>query len=323
MFAKSAEQPPPYRYRLYGNSIKSHWPLPLAESSNPTSDPVELVEAPPSFFAEVAREVAEKPKVADWYFETCLRDGSIYLRWSGMFEFLVSADGHLVTACLERECSYEALMTYLLGQVLSFVLIKRGLDPLHCTAVLVNGGVVGILGDSGYGKSSLAAAFLDSGYPIVTDDLLVIQERNSNLSVYPGIPRIKLFPEIANVFLGSKCMGTPMNPITNKLIIPLDDTQAYRELAPLKRLYVLTRPARAVKSKRVTMRLLSRRLTLVALLRSAFNSFLVDRARLQKQFDLYGRIASTVPVKMIRYARTVTAAPTARDAILADLGEGH
>ena len=309
----------PFMYGLYGLSIKSHWPLPCGGSQNSSSEVIELVKESTTYFSQFAHETAERRNGDDPYLESCLADGSVYLRWHGMFEFLVSSDGSRITASLNREYSSEALMTYLLGQALSLALIKKGFDPLHSTAVLVDGSVVGILGGSGYGKSSLAAAFLQSGFPIVTDDLFVVQENESRLCIYPGVPRLKLFPEIAQVFLGSQHTGPPMNSLTHKLIIPLNDSQVYGKIAPLGRLYVLTRPLMAAKFKRVTIRNLSKRLAFVALLRNTFATILVDSVRIRKQFELYTRIASTVPVKMIGYARTVTAAAMARDAILQDL----
>jgi len=88
-------------------------------------------------------------------------------------------------------------------------LLKQGIEPLHCTAVVVNGGAVGFLGDCGYGKSSLAAAFLQAGYPLLTDDLLVLKEEGRHFLAYPSFPRIKLFPEMAEAFLGDRVAATP------------------------------------------------------------------------------------------------------------------
>lgn len=280
---------------------------------------VELVEAPEGFFAEAAREAAWDSNSTEWL-QTRLGDGSTYLRWSGVFECLISADAGRVTACRTADVSYEALLTYLLSEALSFALLKKGFDPLHGTAVMVDGGVVGFLGDSGYGKSSLAAAFLQAGYRIVTDDLLVVAEQQGGLWVYPGIPRLKLFPEIAEVFLGPEVVGIPMNPLTRKLVIPLDSGRCHLELAPLSALYVLTRPSKHVGSTRVTIRSLPKRLGFIGLVRNAFNTLVVDPARLRQQLSLNAHIASTIPIKMLSYPRTIAAAPSARDAILADLG---
>jgi len=273
---------------------------------------VELVEAPAAFFGAAAYEASRHPNAGQWFQQVRLRDGSVYLRWSGLFEFLVSVDATHLTVCRNDNISDEALFTYLLGHVLSFALMERGLDPLHATAVMVNGGVVGFLGNSGYGKSTLAGAFLQAGYPIVTDDLLVISGNETGLSVHPGIPRIKLFPEIASIVLRSQAAGTPMNPLTRKLVIPLDRSHAHQEVARLKALYVLAHPSVSKHSTRVVVRRLSQRLGMLALLKNTFNRFVVEPPRLHRQFDLNGQIVSTVPIKMLSYARNLTSMAAAR-----------
>ena len=63
----------------------------------------------------------------------------------------------------------------MLGQALSFALIERGFEPLHGTAVVVDGVAAVFLGGSGCGKSSLAASFLATGHRVLTDDLLIVQ----------------------------------------------------------------------------------------------------------------------------------------------------
>lgn len=306
-------------YRLYGLCVKSQWWLPYCECGEADSPTVELVEGPALLFQEAVQQAAAKLRAAEWFQYTCLRDGSHYLRWSELFEFLVSADGCQIAGRPLTHVSFEAFHTYLLGVVLSFSLVRRGLDPLHATAVVVDGGAVGFLGDTGYGKSSLGGAFIQIGYPVLTDDLLVLREGDHGFSVYSGPPRIKLFPEIARNLLGEQATGIPMNPLTCKLVIPLDRHQSHQAAVPLKTLYVLTRPEAHARSKRVTLRRVSQHSAFLALLKSAFNTEIIDSERLRRQFLLCTRIASTVPVKLLSYPRSLASLPLVREAILSDL----
>lgn len=306
-------------YRLYGVCVRSQWRLPYVECAEAEPPAVELVEGPALLFEEAVQQAAEKPHVADWFQHTCLRDGSHYLRWSELFEFLVSADGCRIAGHPLTHVAFEAFHTYLLGMVLSFSLVKRGLDPLHATAVVIDGGAVGFLGDTGYGKSSLGGAFIQIGYPVLTDDLLVLRERDQGFSAYSGPPRIKLFPEIARNLLGEQVTGVPMNPLTRKLVIPLDRHQSHQAAVPLKTLYVLTRPKARARSERVTLRRLSQRGAFLALLKNAFNTDIIESERLRRQFLLCARIASTVPMKLLSYPRSLASLPLVREAILSDL----
>jgi hypothetical protein len=89
----------------------------------------------------------------------------------------------------------------MLGQALSFALVKQHLEPLHATVVEIEGEGVAFLGGSAFGKSTIAASFLSAGHRLLTDDLLVLQERAGTIWAYPGPPRIKVFPDVAGRFL--------------------------------------------------------------------------------------------------------------------------
>ncbi len=306
-------------YHLYGLCLRSAWPLPCPEGTGPGLAEVELFEGPASLFSAVSGEAARGSAGEEWFRHVRSPDGSEYLRWSGLFEFLVSADGGRIACHPLNGTAHEAFHAYLLGQVLSFALLKQGIEPLHSTAVVIDGGAVGFIGDCGYGKSTLGAAFLQAGHPLLTDDLLVVKEAGHGFSAYPGPPRIKLFPEIAKNVLGEQVKGTPMNNLVPKLIIPLDRDRSYEAVAPLKAIYVLTRPGAASRCERVTVRRLSQRRAFLELLKNTFNTIIVEAERLKGQFGLATGVASKVPIKLLSYPRTLHSLPSVREAILSDL----
>ncbi len=308
---------PQRRYQLYGLRLKSPWRLPCAGESGSELADVELFEVPSSFL-RAAREATRPGSPDDWFRHVRLADGSDYVWWSGLFEFLVAPDGRRIACRALNGVSRDAFHTYLIGQVLSFALVKQGIEPLHATVVVVNEQAVAFLGDCGYGKSSLAAAFLQAGHPLLTDDLLVLKEEGHRFHAYPGPPRIKLFPEIANSLLGEGIKGTPMNNLTPKLVIPLDDHWSHRGAAPLKALYVLAPAGPASRCERVTIRLLSQRRAFLELLKNSFNCIVIEPERLKRQFLLATRLASEVPIKLLSYPRTLTLLPLVREAILSD-----
>jgi hypothetical protein len=82
----------------------------------------------------------------------------------------------------------------LLGAVLADVLLSLGQLPLHASAVQVDGGVAALVGKSGQGKSTLAAALEAQGAQIHSDDLLAVQP--ANLLVHYGLGRVKLNPDV-------------------------------------------------------------------------------------------------------------------------------
>jgi hypothetical protein len=302
--------------QLYGLRLRSALALPRARRGARGPADVAIVRGRAAPFAALRRALAP-PLAGTWFEERVLPDGRRYLRWAGLFEFIVAADGRRIVA---RRLAPAARMprafeTYLLGQVLSFALIARGLEPLHATAVVVGGGAVGFLGDCGRGKSTLGAAFVHAGHPLLTDDLLVLRPDGGRFSAAAGPPRLKLFPKPARRVLGDGLRGTPMNGRGGKLVFPLG-AHATREAAPLRALYVL-RPRRTGGA--VVIRPLSPRRAFVELTRNTFNACVLDAARLARQFDLAARVAAAVPVKTLTYPRGLDRLAAVRAAVEADV----
>jgi hypothetical protein len=192
----------------------------------------------------------------------------------------------------------------------------RGVEPLHATAVVVDRGAIAFLGDSGYGKSSLGAGFVREKYPLLTDDVLVLKQRGQDLLAYPGMPRIKLFPEMCgSMFQG--CEGTPMNRWTRKTIFALSAQQHQLSAIPLRTLYVLSPPGN--RPRKVTLRRMSERKAFLSVLKNTFNDLLLSPRRLKRQFEFAASIAAHVPVKALSYPKTLTALPAVVEAVLSDL----
>jgi hypothetical protein len=319
-----AWQGPPCCYRLYGLLLRSVLPLPGPEFAGSRSAAVEVFHGSASLFSRVQRKAGISPERGDWFAHARLSDGSDYLRWSGLFEFLVSADGRRIACRALNDTSHESFQTYLVGQVLSFALLRQGIEPLHSNAVVINGEAVAFLGDCGYGKSSLGATFLQVGYRLLTDDLLVLKEEMDRFMVYPGPPRIKLFPEIAKSLLGERVSGTPMSNQTPKLVIPLaqNETVSAECVFPLRAIYVLVPPRASSRSHKITIRKLSPRRAFLELIKNTFNATVVEPGRLKCQFMLATRLAARVPVKSLSYPRTLARLPAVREAVRSDLSNG-
>jgi hypothetical protein len=248
-----------------------------------------------------------------------LPDGHTFIRWPRRFEFLISPDGRGIAARGLGQDSREAFHTFLLGQALSYALIRQRVEPLHATVMEVDGAAVAFLGDSGYGKSSLAAALLAGGFRLLTDDLLVVTPNGAGFVAHPGPPRIKLYPRIARRFLGSKVRGKRIVRGEPKLVIPLDGKQVAGEATHLRALYIIAPGGRARATDRIMIRRLSARASCVELLRSTFNTAVTDPDRLARQFQQATSLASRLPVRLISYPRRLALLPRVCNAILSDL----
>lgn len=307
-----------FHYSVYGISLKSEFELALPEyTDGPGFAEIEIATADTAALAETIRG-CELQHRDDWYHYAHLDDGSSYVRWDDLGEFWVSSGGRRVLCARSPRATAESFHVYLLGQAISFALLKSGFEPLHATAVEVDGGAAAFLGRSGYGKSSMAACFLAAGHTLLTDDLLLFQPRSHGIGfeVYPGPPRLKLFPSIARRFLG-KSGGEPMNLFTQKMVIPFDHSKA-RPL-PLKAIYALSSPQENRRARKIEIEALSPRDAFLALVKSTFNTVVVDAARLQRQACEASRLVGMVPIKKLKYPRGLKHLPALREAIVADL----
>jgi hypothetical protein len=310
-----------YTYALYGLSLRSEWALPCCEGTEAALPRVDLFEGPAHLFSAASAETEKRAKGPRWAHYLALPDGSEYLRWSRLFEFLVSPDGSWIAGRPLADASSEVFQTYLLGQVLSHALIKLGFEPIHATVVEMGGEAVGFMGDSGLGKSTLAAALVRVGFRLLTDDLLILKN-GPRPYAYPGLPRIKLFPEIARTVFGEQVQGTPMNPLTPKLVIPLDSTRCVRQPIALREFYVLQKPVERERRTHLKIRRASPRRAFLELLRNTYNRDVVERQRLKRQLFLHAPLALNVPFKLLSFPRRLSALPAVHSAILSGLTLG-
>jgi len=308
-----------YRYSVYGMAVLSDTPLALPDYAGGGLGHVECLTAPASVFVECMRGVNFDSRSDSWYRYASLPDGSTYVRWDSVGEFLVGADGRRIVCRRFDESSDESFQVYMLGQALSFALVKQGFEPLHATVVVVDGQAVALLGDHAFGKSSLAASFLESGYRLLTDDLLVVQESAEGILAYPGPPRIKLFSRMAERFLGRARIRIPMNPETDKLILPIEGHRQCTGPAVLRVIYTLAAPRETCRSAGIGIETLTPREAFVELIKGTFNRRLVSPQRLTQQFRVMSSLASRVSIRKLTYPRAIDRLHEVRRTVIADL----
>jgi hypothetical protein len=296
-------------YAAYGLAVLSDSPLDLPEDGPTPFGSIRVrAGAPPEFDAALAESQLD-PLQGSWCQYAVLSGGSTYVRWESVGEFLVPADGGEVRYRRFDERNEASFQVYMLGQALSFALINSGLEPLHGTAVVVDGHAVALLGESGAGKSTLASALIDAGFQLLTDDVLMPYDLHGGVYVLPGPARIKLFPDIAASRPAGDEGGAAMNPFTDKLIVPLAPRHVCRRAVRLKAVYVIDAPEPAADAGRVVAGPLAPRHAVMALVRSAFNRYVVGAERLARQLSASVALAERVPVRRLTYPRTLVTLP--------------
>lgn len=301
----------PFRYQVYGLAVASGLRLALTEDPAPGAPQVEMTAAGPDFFAEICRGIELAPDDGWWYRHGFLADGSIYLRWDGLFHFWISADGRRIACCSLGAETMESFQVYLLGHSLGFALVNQGEEPLHATVVTSGGKTVALLGASGAGKSTLASYLLRTGGRLVTDDLLRLEVEGEHILAHPGPQRIKLLPEPAGLYMSESARGVEMNPGSEKLVIPL--REEHREETPAL-LHALVRLDWSEDGELHLERLAGRE-AFLSLIAATFNIRIQTPERLARQFRFAEKVCSRVPLYRLSYPRDFAVVPRLREMI--------
>ena len=316
---RSAPEPRfgPVVQELYGISLRTPWPVRGVAGRTPGPWDVEFVEGDSDTFSAASRSIPPDQQ-GHWAQYAALPDGSRYRRWANLLEFLVSPDGRHISA-RALSANEEAFQAYLLVDALSYAMVRLGREPLHATAVLTDRGVAAFIGASGRGKSTLGALFVHGGCPLLTDDMLILTAEGDAFLAHPGPPRIKLYRAIANRIFGGSCMGVPMNPATDKIILPLDRQQAARRPAPLAAIYLIDEDGGHRPDRQPHIRRLSPALALPRILAGTASHGADEPARLARQFEFVTRLVTRVPIKALAYDRDEGDIFRVRNAVLADI----
>jgi hypothetical protein len=243
--------------------------------------------------------------------------GGYLLRFLSYGDFFVSADTVKIQ-CRPLPGTPEVTVRHLLlDQVIPLVLSRRERIVLHASAVLTRHGVIAFVGESGQGKSTLAASFAREGCALVSDDCLVLRAEHGAWTAIPSYPGVRLWPLTVEGVFGEDTSTWDVAHYTIKR--RLDDTDVLPCASgpvPLKRLFFL-----ADDVDEISLEKLSSGRMIMGLVKFAYNLDIKDAAFLRRQFDSVVRLTEEVPGYSIYYRREFAALPAVREAILRHLEE--
>lgn len=242
-------------------------------------------------------------------------DGRVYrLRFPGCCEFTIDADLRAVD-CAGVDPELASILAT--GALLSFLLTIGGAMVLHASAVQVGDAAVGIVGASGYGKSTVAALLCAGGCELVTDDVLRVETADDVL-VHAGADELRLRPSVRAITECFPHAVTARDTADGRLALrPPRTTHARLPLA------ALVIPSAARTSDRTGVRRVQRVKALVRLL--AFPRLLgwTSNDVLSRQFVGLADLVERVPVLQAHVPSGPPFAPAMgerlRDALLAGI----
>lgn len=237
-----------------------------------------------------------------------------FLRFPGMADFAVSYDGSEIRCCPVLNTPGRTVRHLILDQVMPLLLSRRGRLVLHGSAISTPQGAIAFIGQSGWGKSTLATSFSQNGMTVLTDDCLVVEENAEHVSVIPTYPGVRLWPETAVKILGAHTSWPEVAHYTWKKRV--DANAGIRFCSwprELQRVYFLTPPR---KSATVTVEPMPARDTMLELVKYAYLMDTTDRLRLRQEFERLGQFSLKPLFYRLTFPHDFSQLAKVRDAIV-------
>lgn len=247
-------------------------------------------------------------------------DGAVYmaffresngyrLHFPNLADFVVSDDGLHVTL-FPREGLSDGTMQHLwLNQVCPLALTRQGHLVLHGSAVEIGECAVAFLGDSGVGKSTLAASFAVTGTRFLTDDGLVLLPESDQWLVTPSHPSLRLWRDSTEALIADDAARADAVTFTDKARFLAGSNMSFcGDSRPLRAIYVLG-DEDGTEAQATPLR------STESLLACVQNSFLLDvgaREALAQQFESLSELTTRVPCFNLTYPRRYEELPRVR-----------
>ena len=295
-----------YRCSIYGLGISANRPIPGVPSS-----PIESIDVQFHFGSVPAwvhqleptqSQLSYTAEYTDSSGQPVLRvfrllDGKYHhFRYADDTEFVVDHAGSEIWATWSPPLTIEDTATYLLGPIMGFVMLLRGIVCLHASAVVVGSEAIALVGPAGSGKSTTAAAFSTKGFRVLADDVVTLDDRTSAFLVRPAYPCIRLWPASVRDLYGSESHLPLLTPNWDKRYLDLT-SQFPTKPVPLSAIYLFGE--RRDEPDAPFVQPVDPTDALLSLIANTYTNYLIDRNMQARQFDLLTRVLAGMPVRRV------------------------
>lgn len=231
----------------------------------------------------------------EWFRFSELEDNTVLLDYDRHFSFhihqsLKKIDVYQWPLTLEVQAR-----VYMQTQLRGLSLTLDGREPLHATTLCLEGSTFSLVGDSGRGKSTLAAALIGEGAELVSDDLLIYDCDDSVAKAQPADPLyFKLFPEAWRRLVPKLEPLATLNRQTHKMIFEMTPKS---NPPPLRAIYVLG------DSADLDLKPMTPLQAYLAGAENVFSTVWWNRQRAVYQFENLRNLARAVPFFTLDYRR--------------------
>ncbi len=240
------------------------------------------------------------------------------LRFPALADFHILANSRSIEVWALPETTEATLRHLILEQVLPRLVAHQHRVVLHAGASRVGDRAIAFVGPTGSGKSTLAASLYRAGYPLLSDDALILDQPGGGVLVCPTYSGLRLWPNaVDNLFMKTPAFE-PMAQYSSKLRVDIGvstgETVASSWL-PLAALFVLE-SAIEVATSSVSIAPMPQRQACMALIANGFQLDVTDKRRAAAMFADASKMVAELPTFTLRYPRDFARLPEVHAAIL-------
>lgn len=249
---------------------------------------------------------------------------SLHLSFADGTSFHVDLAAGRIDCSWPSRFSLDDALVYLIGPVLGATLRLLRRSVLHASAVEVDGRALLVMGDAGAGKSTLTAALVDAGLPLVTEDVCALDVVDgAPIRVFRGGTRVKLWPESVRGLRGrddAMPLLVPSSVDWHKRFLDCAERMTAHDSLPVAAIVHLERTVDVDSAELTPLRAHDK---LLCLLANGYASRLVRPDDRADELARVSRVAQEVPVLRMRYPDRFEALPEVVDTLrrLVEKGE--
>ena len=252
------------------------------------------------------------PDGTDWTLFYRLNSGYL-LRFPDLADFEVSRDGRKAAAWPAPGVSLGTVEHLHLNQVLPLALSRQGRLVLHASAVAFDGIGVAFAGESGRGKSTLAASFATTGSRFLTDDGLQLDWLDGQCRITPSHPSVRLWEDSQEALISQAVDLAPALDYTAKVRLLAGEAMVFCDQPqPLRRVYFLGEGV----APSLIIEAVGPAEALMEMVKTSFLLDIEERELLAWHFDEMVRLAELPIYYRIDYPRRFKDLPRVREAIV-------
>jgi hypothetical protein len=194
----------------------------------------------------------------------------------------------------------------------------RGRLVLHASAVLTPRGAVAFAGETGQGKSTLAASLARRGFSVVADDCLLLEEERDYSAVVRSYPGLRLWPDAVAELFEEAPTPSPVAHYSEKVRVPLDgESGATCDRVPLWRLFVF--PSTGMEDPPgIEIQRLGGGDAFVEILKRVYVLDVTDGSTIARLFNAISRVVARTAIYCLNYPYDFSLLPRIGEAVTGD-----